>query len=516
MNARVFPGVGVFGCESYCHRGCNSRRYAAYLRWGPFLGAWLVLAGTFSTPLVAANLPLVMHISNETAPSGGFAQVKIFLDTPEPLAAGAISMTFDPTVFGPISEAKVFSANGNAYGYASFGQTPQMLEVVFMCGFSGSAVEDPPMAITASGGLGQVRNLPILVVNIPILSTAVPGTIGQITAIPDEYAGPAIDLNPFADPNGNQYDASIVSGSVTIGGTLSIQSVNPGGGWLPTGTIVGIKGTGFTSASTVQIGEVALSGVQFIDAEDLAVTLGAPADLTGKPIMVANSDGQTAQYFSFLLVGTISGNALLPSFYPLFTDQPSSATVMFSIDVRTGWYVIQNPNLIPAVLTINTFFVGVAGSPTQQTVTVQPGGTWAYYLPSGTGINGSIASSQPIRALLILNELSTVVRPVFPPGPAPFIASIANGASQIAEPIAPGETITIHGAGVGGPSAAEVQVLFDNTPGLILYSSSTQINVVVPNEVAGKTSTNASVILNGDVSVPGESRSSALLRHSSL
>lgn len=62
------------------------------------------------------------------------------------------------------------------------------------------------------------------------------------------------------------------------------------------------------------------------------------------------------------------------------------------------------------------------------------------------------------------------------------IKTIVNAASGIAGPVAPGEFVAIFGTQLGA------RVLFDGVPAPILYYSTTQINAVVPNEVAGKQS----------------------------
>src|ERR1039458_4726515 len=54
-----------------------------------------------AVPLSAANLTL--QISSETAPAGGWAQIKISAATPQLISSGRLVMQFDPAVFGPIS-----------------------------------------------------------------------------------------------------------------------------------------------------------------------------------------------------------------------------------------------------------------------------------------------------------------------------------------------------------------------------------------------------------------------------
>jgi uncharacterized protein (TIGR03437 family) len=99
--------------------------------------------------------------------------------------------------------------------------------------------------------------------------------------------------------------------------------------------------------------------------------------------------------------------------------------------------------------------------------------------------------------------------------PAPAIRNgngIVSAASLSGDHIAPGQLITLFGAAIGPAIAANgtvdqsgalaqnvsgVRVLFDGVPGGILYASDSQINTVVPNSIAGKTSTQVAVEYNG-------------------
>jgi uncharacterized protein (TIGR03437 family) len=103
---------------------------------------------------------------------------------------------------------------------------------------------------------------------------------------------------------------------------------------------------------------------------------------------------------------------------------------------------------------------------------------------------------------------------VLPPSGPPLAASVVNAASQITGAVAPGEILTIFGQSIGpntpagfmlgsnGKAATNLggaQVLFDNLPAPLLYASATQINAIVPYEVAGQVSTEMSVVWNGSV-----------------
>jgi len=82
----------------------------------------------------------------------------------------------------------------------------------------------------------------------------------------------------------------------------------------------------------------------------------------------------------------------------------------------------------------------------------------------------------------------------------PVIASVVSAATQIAGSLAPGEIVALHGVGIGPPpgsSLARFQLLFDGRAAPVLYTSSSQVNAIVPFEVAGQTTTTIQVINNG-------------------
>ncbi|HLW75939.1 MAG TPA: hypothetical protein VKS01_03120, partial [Bryobacteraceae bacterium] len=60
-----------------------------------------------------------------------------------------------------------------------------------------------------------------------------------------------------------------------------------------------------------------------------------------------------------------------------------------------------------------------------------------------------------------------------------------------------GTSFTVNADGTVSSTLAEVQVLFDNTPGTPTFVSTGQINVIAPWELATRSSTNVVVMVNG-------------------
>jgi uncharacterized protein (TIGR03437 family) len=300
----------------------------------------------------ASAASLALRVSNEIAPVGGWAQVKISASAPALITSGRIVVNFDPAVFGPIANVAVFSAAGDAGG------------VAVVVGESINVTFD-----SASAGIGQLPELPVLTVTIPVLASAATGTARAITIDPSQ--------GPWTDENGNAYTVTATPGSVTVGGSLSVQSLSPGGGLQAAGTLVRIFGIGFTTATTVSIAGVSLASTRLAGQNEIDVTLGGAADLTGKPVVLTNPNSSQIEFFSSLPSVPTQAPVGDTVYQPLLSMQTwTSATVGFSI--HGGAIALQNPNPVPVNVVLQSLGTNapLAG---EATVTIPPGALQIYY-----------------------------------------------------------------------------------------------------------------------------------------
>jgi uncharacterized protein (TIGR03437 family) len=153
-----------------------------------------------------------------------------------------------------------------------------------------------------------------------------------------------------------------------------------------------------------------------------------------------------------------------------------------------------------------------------------PSPDWVTGLPaSGSGpatLNYSVAanpSSQNRNAALTVAGQAVTISQA---GVGIFFSStsVVNGASFASGQIAPGELFTIFGSGLGPAGGAGIQltpdgqyvttllagtrVLFDGMPAPLTYVSNSQINAIVPFELAGAVSTKIQVEVQGVASSP--------------
>jgi len=99
------------------------------------------------------------------------------------------------------------------------------------------------------------------------------------------------------DASGNPYTLTVTPGLFQVGGTLSIQNVVPGGGFLPAGTVLQVTGSGFDASTTVNLDGVAVAAPQVVSGQQLNLTLDGPMEPTGKHLHVGNSAGEQVDYF---------------------------------------------------------------------------------------------------------------------------------------------------------------------------------------------------------------------------
>ena len=129
-----------------------------------------------------------------------------------------------------------------------------------------------------------------------------------------------------------------------------------------------------------------------------------------------------------------------------------------------------------------------------------------------TVVNGRVYAPTFSNQLVIYGLLSDAS----PSGNDVQVTAVANGASLLADAISPGEVVTIFGANMGPVKRisvqiddagratnvlADTQVLFDDVPAPLLYTSSAEVGAVAPFGITGPT-TRVQVVYRGQSSDP--------------
>ena len=116
------------------------------------------------------------------------------------------------------------------------------------------------------------------------------------------------------------------------------------------------------------------------------------------------------------------------------------------------------------------------------------------------------------------NNPQNIAVNVFVTAPAPSVTSVTNAASSASGAIAPGEIVAIKGSSLGpasgvkfsvnpatgmvDPLLAGTRALFGDFPAPIIYTSATQVNAIVPYEIAGQSQVLLQVEYQGVLAAP--------------
>jgi uncharacterized protein (TIGR03437 family) len=387
---------------------------------------WLLACGLLillSLPTYAqVPAPLALRISAETAPSGGWVQLKIYAAAPALIASGSISMDLDATMFGGISQVAVFSALGDAIGYANV--TAQHVDAHFS---------------SPAGGIGQLLELPILAVTVPINATPKPGATVQVTVDPTG--------STWQDPLQNPYSVTASPAQFTVGGSVSVESISPGAGLFPAGTILRIQGGGFDATMPVTADGVGISSVQLASPQEIDVTLGGQTQVAGKHFHVAGANGQAVDYFAAPPSAPSpppSPFSALPGVQPLlplaaFTVAGAGNDLIERVST-TEAYALLNPNAAPVTVTFQGLDQSSLNLLGLETLVIPP--NTLYFVNMNTriealGLSGVlwISASAPILGLVYEYTVN-----IFAPPPPQIYTSVEPFGSV---PFAPGLQIPI-------------------------------------------------------------------------
>lgn len=331
---------------------------------------------------------------------------------------------------------------------------------------------------------GQVR--------IPVTFTVTPGTISAPTTplnFTQIAGGPAPAAQPVA-----------VSGTSGLSFTVAASVTSPAGGTWLTATVGSGTSTSGTTPANVQVSVNAGSLAAGSYTGSVTIT---SSGATGSPITipvnltVASPVSLTVTPATVTFPNYVLGTAA-PAAQNLQLSAPSS--VPFTATVKTSdggnWLTIT-----PAS--------GTAGSTAQiVAVGITPAGFKGAGTYTGTITFSTTAGLTPTTVNVTIPVVSI---------PTPVIAGIQNDASYTSGAVAPGENIVIYGTGIGPAQTAlltltssgtvstnvgSTQVFFDTIPAPIIYASANQTSVMVPHEVAGRATTQITVVYQGVSSTP--------------
>jgi len=268
--------------------------------------------------------------------------------------------------------------------------------------------------------------------------------------------------------------------SVNQGGTW--LTVNPSNGTTPQTLTITANGTGLPPATYT--GTVLISSPGSANSQTINVTL----TVSNVPVLVATPSAISAVSFQ------IGSSNPAPQTIALALQGGGALAFTAAATTTTGgaWLAVSPTS---------------GTTPVNLTVTINPAG-----LPVGTYQGNVTVTAAGATPLVLPVTLTVTPSPII----TPTIASIQNAASYAFSAISPGMNVYIQGANMGPgtlatyivqngvliTTVAETTVTFDGIPAPIVYTSSTQVSVMVPYGVAGRGRVNMVVSYRSAPSAP--------------
>jgi len=352
---------------------------------------WLSCASAF-----AQVVPTTVRLTDEIAPPGGMAQVKVLLTSPKPITTGNMWMDFSSGFYDSIDGISLFSPTGDVVGAA-----------LFDSGHLNVRYTSP------NGTFGTYTDYPLMTIAARLSKSVVPG---------QQFA---VNLDPNAsiwrDLLGANYAIEVKQGSVTVGGSVSITDVVPGGGTLPAGATFSVFGIGFTSNTKLTVSSsLKTDKIQFISPTEIRVTLKTAGTLDGTEFIAENPDKSSDSYFSYMrgVPQGVSTHALMARTVPVFSILtateavlPSTISPTLNPDYFTG-LALQNPSLATAQVTIEArsgagdLLVSTSISlPNHMKFTRELSELFGFVMPTGAYLR--VVSTQPVQVMGVLGSEST-------------------------------------------------------------------------------------------------------------
>ena len=211
---------------------------------------------------------LEVKVFNEKIPAGGTVQVKYSLTNPRPILGGGPKLyNYGMDVFGVAANSPL----GDTYGMALPSNGAVAVQVV------------------SPGADYGTSDYPFLTISMRVPATAANGKQYSM-AFPDAV---------YQTPSGPATLSNAVPGVLTVGGSVSIHGLVPGGGTWPAGTFIRVQGTGFSPKTTLTA-KMRMSATYYLSPTEMGFYLTAETPLDAMGLTATNPDGSTVTYYSYL------------------------------------------------------------------------------------------------------------------------------------------------------------------------------------------------------------------------
>jgi len=287
--------------------------------------------------------------------------------------------------------------------------------------------------------------------------------------------------------------------SPTLTFTATAVGVTPATQYLTVSSALGSSAVTFTAAATTN------NGVSWIQ---LNTNAGTEYSTPLNVVVTANTSALSTGTFTGSVIITPTGGTAVT--VPVTLTIAGAATIAVSQTALSFSY--QAGAATPNTQTVSVTVSNASSGSFTATATSTPAGWLAVTPTSGTTPGSLIVSIAPsglsagtysgsiaVAGASGTTGTATITVTLTVTVPLPTVTAVVNAASFVNEPVSPGEIITIGGTSIGPATPASftvsggivpstlsgVQVLVNGYAAPVLYVSATQINAIVPYEIAG-------------------------------
>jgi hypothetical protein len=259
-------------------------------------------------------------------------QAQYLLTQPRPIGSGGSRMAIDSF---DVMGVAIASPQGDAAGAA-----------VWRNGFLDLHVVSP------NGDYGTTLDYPFMVLTMRVPSTDPLGYSFPLGLVSANFVG-ALGPMTFTDPK---------PGTLTVGGSIAISNITPGGGTWPAGTVIKVEGTGFSSLTKLTA-KMRMSPITYVSPTELRFTLLDATTMDMLALTAQNPDGSAVTYFSYLRGKPVTSPAidLLRHTDPVFQTQTHGIATFTFPALAIGQFAaiaVQNGNPGPVVVTFQVASTG--------------------------------------------------------------------------------------------------------------------------------------------------------------
>ena len=423
------------------------------------------------------NIPVTLNVSNSALLNVSPSSITVTTQQGTNAANIAVPLTStDPNTALSFVVTTAPNSNFLLIGPTS-GMTPTNLNV----GFSTSGLQ--PGTYTSSLNIAATGPSNAVVADSPV---TLPITVIVTSAVTASVTPNKLSFSQAfggAAPNSQTLQIATTTSGLTYSAAATTFN---GGSWLtvmnPSGTTTG---TVTINANGTNLNTGTYSGVVTITIPAAGNNpINVPVTLTIGPAITLSA-GPSSLTFNYQSGGSA----------------PAAQNVMLS---STGGSVSYTTTTSTPTGTPNFLSVSPGNGTTPATLSVSLNQSVLSTLSAGN-YTGTVTILSPNLPNQTVSVSLTVTAP-----PAPSISTVVNAASILAGSVSPGEFIAIKGADLGPATAVPgqvsqnkftttlsgVSVTFDGTPAPLIAVSATQVNAMVPYEIAGRTTTNVVVTYN--------------------